>query len=294
VSLAQLPYSHDLRRRVHPLMNFFIAVFFTSLGIRMELDAALGQWFPALVLSVFVLIGNPVIFMWIISRLGYGERTSFFTSVTVAQISEFSFIFAALGVTTGLIGEAILSVVSLVGLVTIGVSAYMILYNEPLYRLLKPTLIIRAFRAPPEPEPLAEENPLRDHVLVVGMNSLGRRLVDELTRRGERVVAIDTDPTKLQGVSADTLLGNIDHPGVLEECRMPEAKLVISALQIESVNNLLVYRCREAGVPCSIHAFDRSVMLELRDLGANHLMIPKNNGIKWIVEELRRRGVVGR
>jgi len=293
MSLAQLPYSNDLRRRVHPLMNFFIAVFFTSLGVRMELGEALAQWAPALLLSLFVLIGNPVIFMWIISRLGYGERTSFMTSVTVAQISEFSFIFAAMGLAAGLISEAILSVVAFVGLVTIAVSAYMILYNEHLYRLLRGTFAIRVFGANPEPEPEPESNPLVEHVIVVGMNALGRRLVEGLVRRGDRVLAVDTDPEKLDGLESDTLLGNIDQPSVLEDARLNEARLVVSALQIESVNALLAYRCREAGVPCSIHAFDRSVVRELRDLGANHLMVPKTLGIRKMVDELRRRGVVG-
>jgi predicted Kef-type K+ transport protein len=53
------------------------------------------------VLSLFVLIGNPLIFIWIIARMGYGERTAFLTSVTVAQISEFSFIFAGVGLARG-------------------------------------------------------------------------------------------------------------------------------------------------------------------------------------------------
>jgi Kef-type K+ transport system membrane component KefB len=65
--------------------------------------------------------------------MGYGERTSLLTSVTVAQISEFSFIFAAVGLSAGLIDQAILSVIAVVGLVTIGISAYMILYNHQLY-----------------------------------------------------------------------------------------------------------------------------------------------------------------
>jgi len=53
LSLAQLPYNHDLRRRVHPLMNFFIAVFFVSLGVQMDLGAATEEWDVALYLAVF-------------------------------------------------------------------------------------------------------------------------------------------------------------------------------------------------------------------------------------------------
>ncbi|MEX2583228.1 MAG: cation:proton antiporter [Gemmatimonadota bacterium] len=292
ISLAQLPYSHELRRRVNPLMNFFIAVFFTTLGLRMEFGAALDAWLPSIVLSLFVLIGNPIIFMWIISRLGYGERTSFLTSVTVAQISEFSFIFATMGVATGLIGDEILSIVALVGLVTISVSAYMILYNHGLYELMHGSWILRRFGAPQDEDDEPVEKPMRGHVIVVGLNSLGLRLVRELTERGETVLAIDTDPAKLAGIEGPTILGSADHSSVLEDANVKDAKLVVSALQIEDINNLLAYRCRAAGIPVSIHAFDRSVVQELREIGANHLMIPKNHGVRRMLDALRERGLV--
>jgi Kef-type K+ transport system membrane component KefB len=96
-------------------MNFFIAIFFIALGAQMELEAATQNWLPAVVLSLFVIIGNPFIFMFIIARGGYSERTSFMTSVTVAQISEFSFIFMAVGLSAGLIDEAVLSLVTVIG-----------------------------------------------------------------------------------------------------------------------------------------------------------------------------------
>jgi Kef-type K+ transport system membrane component KefB len=291
LSLAQLPYNHDLRRRVHPLMNFFLAVFFVSLGVRMEFGAAAEHAVSAGVLSLFVLIGNPFIFMWIIARAGYGERTSFLTSVTVAQISEFSFIFAAMGLSMGLIDESILSLIGVVGLVTIAASSYMILYNHELYEWVARRGWLRMFGAQrgEVAPPVAE---LRGHVIVVGMNALGRRLVEELVRRGETVVAIDTDPRKLAALPCPTVLGSAEYFSVLEEAHLPTAKLLISALQIEDTNNMLAYWCRQQGVPCSIHAFDRSVIAELREIGVSHLMLSKNTGIKRIAAHLRAAGIL--
>jgi Kef-type K+ transport system membrane component KefB len=291
LSLAQLPYNHDLRRRVHPLMNFFLAVFFVSLGIQMEFGAAAEHLVSATVLSLFVLIGNPFIFMWIIARSGYGERTSFLTSVTVAQISEFSFIFAAMGLATGLIDQSILSLIGLVGVATIAVSSYMILYNHELYAIVSRSGWLKMFRAG-GPEPVEEAPALREHVIVVGLNALGRALVDALVERGEKVVAIDTDPRKLERLPCATVLGSTEYFSVLEEARLTEAKLLISALQIEDANNLLAYWCRQHGVPASIHAFDRSVVEELRRIGVSHLMISKNTGVQRIAAALRQAGVL--
>jgi Kef-type K+ transport system membrane component KefB len=291
LALAQLPYNHDLRRRVHPLMNFFIAVFFVSLGVRMELGAAAEHALAAGVFSLFVLVGNPFIFMWIIAKMGYSERTSFMTSVTVAQISEFSFIFAALGVTTGLIDPSILSLVAVVGLVTIAASSYMILHSQGLYGLVRAWGLLRPFRAgqEPEPEPAVE---LENHVIVVGMNALGRILVRELLARGETVLAIDTDLAKLRGLGAETLHGNVEYEAVLDEANLAGARLLISALQIEDTNNLLAFRAREAGVPASIHAFDRSVVPQLEELGVNHMMVSKHDGLRQIARELRAAGML--
>jgi Kef-type K+ transport system membrane component KefB len=293
ISLAQLSYNHELRRRVQPLTNFFIAVFFVSLGVQMQLGAASAHWLAALVLSLFVLIGNPLIFMFIIARMGYGERTSFLTSVTVAQISEFSFIFAAVGLATGLIDEALLSVITLVGFVTIVASAYMILYNHQLYDATRRVGLLRVFRAPPEPPAADDAGALRDHVIVIGMNSLGTRIVRALAAAGETVVAIDTDVQKLAGLPARTLVGNVEYLAVLDEASVRDAKLLVSALRIEDTNNLLAYHAQRLGVPSSIHAFDRSVLGDLREIGTSHLIISNNAGIKELMRLVQRERVVG-
>ncbi len=294
VSLAQLPYHQDLKRRSHPLMNFFIAVFFVSLGAQMEFDAAVQVWWPALILSLFVLIGNPFIFLWIIARMGYGERTAFLTSVTVAQISEFSFILAAMGLSTGLIGSEILSLIGMVGFVTIGLSAYLILYNDRLYAWLAGGRMLGIFRAPEEgreQEAAGTGAGYRDHVIVVGMNSLGRRIAEELSDRGESVLAVDTDPEKLEGLPCDTLIGDVQHASVLEDAGLEHARLLVSALQIDDPNRLLAYRARDAGVPAVIHATDEVMERELEELGVEHLLHSRDAGVQRIVEELRSAGV---
>ncbi|MEX2673620.1 MAG: cation:proton antiporter [Phycisphaeraceae bacterium] len=290
MSLAQLDGSQDLRRRVHPLMNFFIAIFFVSLGAQMRPADALEHWLAGLVLSLFVLIGNPFIFMWIIAKSGYTERTSFLTSVTVAQISEFSFIFAAVGLSAGLIDESILALITVIGLVTIGVSSYMILYNHQLYVLVKKWGLLRLFKARQD----SEEKPapvLRGHVVVVGMNAMGCDIVHKLSARGETLLAIDTDARKLKGLPSRTMIGSVDHMAVIEEAHMADAKLVVSTLHIEDTNNLLAYRCKQMGVPVAIHAFDRSVVSDLRRLGVDYQIDPKSRWVEDVTTALERSGI---
>jgi len=278
VALAQMPFNADLHRRLHPLMTFFVAIFFVTLGIRTDVSAAVDNWQASLALSLFVIIGNPLIFMLIIARMGYSERTAFRTSLTVAQISEFSFIFATMGLAAGLVGEEVLSITTLVGIVTIAISAYMILYTDRIYAVCKRLGILKLFRAKPTPE-TEGAGERTGHVIVVGMNALGREIVRRLVARGEQVLAIDTDPAKLEGLDgAETEIGNVEYETVLEEAGLHDARLVVSALQIEDANHLLAYRCRAANLPCAIHAFDPSVIQDLVDLDVAYLLTPSLEG----------------
>lgn len=291
MSIAQLGCAHELRRRVHPLMSFFIVLFFVSLGAQMQLGAATDQWLEASVLALFVIIGNPFIFMLIIARSGYSERTAFMTSVTVAQISEFSFIFAAAGVSAGLIGGPILSVVGLVGLVTIAASAYLILYNAQLYERLSKWNVLRVFGGARKDDASSEPEVLTGHVIVIGMNELGRELVRTLHEAGDLVLAVDTDPGKLEGVPSKTKVGDAAYRSFLEDARYTQAALVVSCLQIENVNRLLTYRCRAAGVPVAVYAIDARTYEESGCPVPDHVIEPKARAAEQLQTWLRDEGL---
>jgi len=133
-------------------------------------------------------------------------------------------------------------------------------------------------------------SPCRDHVILVGMNTLGRELARRLHARSERVLAMDTDPAKLAGLPTATRVGNVEYGSVLEEAGLAEARLLVSALRIEPTNDLLAYRCREAGVACAILVVDLSVVDNLLESDVKYLMIPKVDGIKLQQQELQKRG----
>jgi len=291
LSLAQLPYTHDLQHRIKPLMSLFVAVFFVTLGVKM-VPAGLGDaWLPALALLPVVLVGKTLVTLLAVKRLGYGLRTSFLSGLTMSQISEFSFVFVAMGAAAGLVGERVVAVTALVGVVTIAASSYLILAGDRLFRLLSRWGWLRKVAGGREDEPPREV--LSGHVIVVGMNTLGRRIAEALYRRGETVLAIDTDPRKLRGLPCRRLHGNIEYRAVLEEQGLARAKLVVSALQIEDTNDLLAYRCQEAGVPCCIHAVDLSVMENLLANDVAYFMLPKVDVVKYQSALLREQGLLG-
>ncbi len=286
VAMAQIPFNEELRRRVHPLVDFFLAVFFVTFGAAMDPRSAAGQLPAVVALSLFALLLKPLIVAALLSRMGHGRRTAFLSGLTLGQTSEFGFILVALGVSSGLLGPELLSLVGAVGLLTMGLSAVLVPQGRRLHGLLERRGLLRFLGG----ESGAEvAHPRRvGHVVVVGMNTLGRLLVRRLVEAGEKVLAVDTDPEKLRGLSCEVLLGNVDNRAVLDEADVPTAKLVVSAVQIEDVNSLLTYRCERLGVPVSVHAFDPSLAHELLEIGADHLMISKHDGIAPMMERVRR------
>jgi len=292
LALAQLPHNVDLHRRLQPLMNLLMAVFFVSLGIPMVFDG-IGPLVPAaLILSLLVVIVNISVYTVIIPRFGYGVKTALLTGLTGAQISEFSFILAALGHAKGLIGAEIIALMTLIGLATMGGSAYLILHNHRIHDWVNRLGVLRwrVFNPRADTEAGVRSTGIKDHVIIVGMNTLGRHLVRELTDRGEVVLAIDSDARKLRDLPGISLIGNTDYPAVLEDAGLAKARLLVSALNIEDANDLLAYHCRAARVPCAINVVDLSVVDELLDLGVTYLMIPKVDGVKAQIARLREMG----
>lgn len=291
VSLAQLPYSHDLQRRVRPLMNFFVAVAFVIIGLGINLNVPAAAWVTAGTLSLFVFFGKFAILFLVIQRLGYAAKTAFFAALLLIQISEFSFIFMAQGVELGFIDAATENVAGLVGLITISLSTVMIGFKETLFRFAMRLGFRRIVgKGTGEEESEGEASEYEGDVIIVGMNSLGREMVRLLQERGVPVVAIDRDPSKLARVSCRTVLGDGKSRATLQEAGLEHSRLLVSTLHIESANDLIAYEAHRAGVRSAIHAVDLKATDHLLEMDVSYFIVPKADGLKRQNTELERLG----
>ncbi len=157
-----------------PLRDLPLLFFFLVLGAQLDLEV-LGEVIPAaLVFSAFVLVGNPLIVLIIMALLGYRKHTGFLAGLTVAQISEFSLIFIGLGVALGQVTEAELGLVTLVGLITIAASTYMITYSHWLYKRIEPVLgRFKRKRPVREEQDERQERKEPPAVILLGLAGLG-------------------------------------------------------------------------------------------------------------------------
>lgn len=251
-SLASTPYRESINARLTGIRDFLLLFFFIDLGARLDLSALGAEVWPAVVLSAFVLIGNPLIVMAIMGFMGYRRRTGFLAGLTVAQISEFSIVFVAMGITLGHVGVGALSLTTLVGLVTITLSTYMILYSHPLYERLAPWL--RPFeRRTPFRELAVEDGADRVReadVIVFGMGRYGSRLVKDLQTQGVAALGVDFDPESVQRWHRRGLpvrFGDAEDPDFLASLPLADVRWVVSTLPEVDPNRALLHALRESG-----------------------------------------------
>jgi len=199
ISLASTRLREAMAARLAPLRDFLLLFFFIALGARLDLSVVGEQVPAAAAFSLFVLVGNPLIVLAIMGAMGYRKRTGFLAGLTVAQISEFSLIFMAMGVSLGHVSLGSLGLVTLVGLITISLSTYMITYSHQLYSWLEPMLVpFEREGTPREADDREVPTIARYDVLLFGLGRFGGAIAQRLRARSLRVLGIDFNPAAVR------------------------------------------------------------------------------------------------
>jgi Kef-type K+ transport system membrane component KefB len=295
VSIASTAYREAIASRLTGLRDFLLLFFFIDLGSGLNVSAAGLQLVPALVLSSFVLVGNPLIVVAIMGAMGYRRRTGLLAGLTVAQISEFSLILAALGLQLGQLGEAEVSLITLVGVITIALSTYMILGSDQLYRWLQGPL--RLFeRATPFSELAGSvSGPLQVDVILLGLGRFGGAIHLQLRPHNLSILGIDFDPQALRLAAAQGLpvqYGDSEDPEFTASLPLSSATVVVSTLPSLESNAAIHHGLQTAGFQGHFiaTAHDEAEVAKLEFLGAQRTLLPfldaAERAAELIVEDL--------
>ena len=279
-SLASTSLREAVASRLTSLRDFLLLFFFLHLGIQLDFGHIQGQIGSALLLSLFVLIGNPLIVMAIMGWMGYRKRTGFMAGLTVAQISEFSIIFVAMGIGLGHIGQDALGLTTLVGLITITLSTYMILHAQPLFARLSPWLglferqVAHRENADDNAPPFAQPD-----IIVYGMGRYGRQLAKQLEQAELRVLGIDFDPEALAEARDEGLnvcYGDAEDVDFLAHMPLQRARLLVSTIPQRDVNAILLraLRSQSFGGQVTLSAFHDADADGLHHAGAANVLRP--------------------
>lgn len=278
ITLSLSPYRFEVSSKLKPLRDFFIVLFFVLLGSQMTFENFQGQLAAIGIFSAFILLGNPLIVLILMGIMGYGRRTSFKAGLTVAQISEFSFILIALGIRVGHLTPDVLSLVTFVGLLTIAGSTYFILYADTLVRLLdKPLSFFE--RKHTKESPAASHGRQRD-ILLLGYERIGLNVLESLRKIDKSLAVVDYNPLTIQELTkrgVDCEYGDLLDADFLDELNFRSAKMIVSTLRSFDASTLIVRKVREVNKDAVVIVVSQQIdeALHLYELGASYVITPQ-------------------
>ncbi len=270
ISLGQLPYSSELRERVRPLTDFFMAVFFIEFGLGLTPET-FGLFGKAVIASLIFMAGKFLILFVLIDRAKFTPETSFRTSLNLTQISEFSLILVAVGASSGLIGQQVSGFVALVALFTMAGSSYLISYSSEIYERTQPVLEV----LDSEEKQDVEIRGLEDHALVLGYSELAKRTLPVLKERYDQVMVVDRNSAntrELANSKYEYIYGDFKHGEIRKASGIKKADIVVSFSPERWVNEKIL-EDKSGEAVAFLRAQDVDHAAELYEMGANFVIV---------------------
>lgn len=289
VSLAGLPYTQEISARLRPLRDFFIVVFFISLGTRLAFDN-IGELMPAIITAtVITILLKPLIILTIMGLMGYTKRTSFKTAIAMAQVSEFSLVFVIIGSRKGLVGNDLVSIVTIVALISIAVSSYLIIYSDKLFTVFEKYLSMFERRK----THFEQESRHHYDLVLFGYQKGGHEFVKVFKGLKKRFVVIDYDPEivdTLEHQQINYLYGDAMDIELLEEAGLDKAKLIVSTISDFETNTFLMKLLENINPRAVVvmHADSVEEATILYEMGASYVAIPHYIGTEKISSFIKK------
>ncbi len=275
LSLAGSPFHREVESKIRPLRDFFLILFFVTLGTHLSVESASTLIVPSIVLSLFVLIGNPLIVVVLMRLFGYHPRTGFLVGTTVAQISEFSFIFLAAGISLGFVDSDAMSLATIVGLTTIAGSTYLTIYNEQIYQFLEPAF--RLFERAPDKDRVRPKEASK--IILIGYEKLGEAILPTIEKLKKSFLVVDFDPSALKSLEARQVpyeYGDAGNEDFLSYIRLEKAETIISTVPDVAVSRDLLLYCfaKRSKASIIVTAKNTHEAKALYEQGATFVIVP--------------------
>ena len=316
VSIAAYPYTLDVVAKIRGLRDFFVTLFFVSLGMLLADPSPAGAtgWAHVAAWLKFAGMGGVLAVAVVVSRfatvwpmaraLRYDNRTGVLSSLHLSQISEFALVVVLLGGPTGVLKHVSAEVVSLVVvlmIITSTATTYLIQYSHRITRLIvrkaDRTAIGDAVSASGADQPAVTAP-----IMLVGCFRIGSSIVHEFLKEKREFSVIDFNPAVREGLErlkVHCLYGDISHMDTLEHAGVEHARVLIVPISddfLRGTNNAtLLASCRRINPKARIVVVAESIQhaLSLYRLGADHVIVPRVLAASHTAEVLSRFDAAG-
>ncbi|HLD31405.1 MAG TPA: cation:proton antiporter [Patescibacteria group bacterium] len=288
ISLGASVYQPEISSRVRPLRDFFLVIFFIVLGSELQLGQISAIIKPALALSLFVLIVDPLVLFLLMRRLKYTRRSSFLAGLASIPVSEFGFILIFKARDFGYLRGEELAVLTFVALFSMVVSSYLITYGEKIYFWLLPFLT----RMGRDKENKNQLNIGEYTVWVFGYHRMGWKICEALAERRIKFAVVDYNPeavARLKQRNIPAFFGDAADVEFLSTLPLEKSRLIISTLPEPDDQKTLILHVRNlSDRPIIVGNLYHNLYLDdLYEAGANYVMMPHLLGGQWMADILK-------
>jgi CPA2 family monovalent cation:H+ antiporter-2 len=262
-----------------PLRDAFAVLFFVSVGMLFEPDVLVRQPLHVLAVVAIIVFGKSLAAFAIVLAFRYPLNTALTVSASLAQIGEFSFILAGLGVTFGVLPAEGYSLVLAGALISIALNPLVFRAIEPAQEWIRSRSSLARLLERPD-DPLAElpmsvdAARLTGHVLLVGYGRVGRRLGEALTARGVPIVVADQNRELVESLRArgiPAVSGDAAEPAVLIQAHVARAHTLAIAVPnaFLALRMMEIARALNPGIEtvAYVHSEDEAALLLKQNIG---------------------------
>jgi len=241
--MRESEFSHRAAQESLPLRDAFSVLFFVSVGMLFEPKILLEEPLRVLAVVAIIVVGKSLAAFFLVLSFRYPLNTALTVSASLAQIGEFSFILAGLGLSLGLLPTEGMSLVLSGALISIALNPLLFAAVDPLRRwTLQHSALARRLemRGDPFAElPMSTERKfLEGQVVLVGYGRVGKLIADALTERSIPFVVAEQNRERVeylrsQGMAA--VSGSAIEPAVLIQAHIANAAMLVIAIP-DSIN----------------------------------------------------------
>ena len=298
--IAAFPYGTEVIARLSGVRDFFLTLFFVALGLKIP-QPSLRLVLLAVGLALFVVISRAVTLVPLLMLLRLDARTSGVVAINLGQVSEFSLVIMAFGVTLKHVSEAVESLLLYTLLLTAVGSTYLIIFNHPLASglawLLERTGL-RRWRA--RRETPVDATPHTRQIVLLGVAREGIELLEHLDREAAglkpHILAVDFNPETLERLSALGFAchyGDISNPETLRHAGIEGAAVVVSSISdwmLKGTSNARILREVRSLAPSTRVIVAADTLAGARQLyteGADYVLISPQLAARHLYQLLR-------
>jgi CPA2 family monovalent cation:H+ antiporter-2 len=231
--LAESELSQRAAQETLPLRDAFAVLFFVSVGMLVDPMIVVREPLPVLATLLIIVLGKSIAAYLIVRLFRYPPSTAVTISASLAQIGEFSFILAGLGVTLALLPPDARDLILAGAILSIVLNPLFFAMLDRYLAKEKPRMKeeeVTRRRATREPIP---QTRLTDHVVLLGYGRVGRFVAPRVIEAGLPLLVIDTDAEalkRLSGTRVETLRGNVVNKEVLAAANLANARCLLVAV----------------------------------------------------------------